>query len=317
MMGAMKPGLLAALLFLTMAFTGALAHAQEDPAVLFAEGQAHYSAGRYPEAYAAYKRAYDLKPTYDAAANLGNVEVKLGKYKDAVGHLQFVLDNLPLSLDPATREAVIAKTHERLAEAKRHVAVIDVKIAPDGASVTVNGEPIGTTPLAAPVVLDPGQHQLLAKKPGYADLAQTITARPATSEALNLTMTPGASGGGSQAGRVAVAVVGGVLALGAIGAGIGLLVASSGKGDDREALAGELGGNTSACANGNPDPRCGEIAGLADDELAFRGAGISLAVVGGVLAVATVVTVLVWPSQTGQEAALALGPGTVTLSGRF
>jgi tetratricopeptide (TPR) repeat protein len=295
-------------------FFGAGARA-EDAATLFAEGQAHYAAGRYPEAYTAYKRAFEIKPSYDCAGNLGNVEVKLGRYAEAVGHLQYVLDYLPPSLDAATRESVIAKTNERLAEAKRHVAIYTLTVSPDGATVTLDGAAIGTTPLAAPLVAGEGDHVLVLSKSGYASYEHRFRAQPNTTDTLSLTMTPG--GGGPQAGRIAVGVVGGVLALGAIGAGIGLLVASSSNGDDREALAGEFGGNTGACANGNPDPRCSELQSLADDEVALRGAGIGLLVAGGVLAAATVITVIVWPSSSGGDTALTIGPGGFSFRGRF
>jgi len=46
----------------------------ESPQALFQEGNDYYKEGRYEDAIAAYKRAIELKPDYDAAyANLGAV----------------------------------------------------------------------------------------------------------------------------------------------------------------------------------------------------------------------------------------------------
>ncbi len=299
--------------------------AQGADANEFKRCQDLYASNQHDAAYVCYKALWDAQKGYDVAANLGNVEVQLGKYKEAVVHLTYVLDNLPLTVD--NRDVIMQKTREKLADAKRHVAVIRLNLTPVGATVTLNGAVIGTTPLVEPLILDPGNYQLAAQKPGYADLRHGLIAQANTEPTLNLDMVPGESSLGSgkrgmSPARIAVAVVGGVIALGAIGAGIGLHVAAGGKADDREAIAAELGSNSACTGAGATDPRCTEIQTLADDEATFSTTGTALLIAGGVLAAGTVVAVIVWPSSSDSA---ALGPelwfapslGGLTVGGRF
>jgi hypothetical protein len=269
-----------------------------DPAVLFQLGKDRYAEGKFDEAYAAYKKAYELQPAFDIAGNLGNVEVKLGKYPDAVVHLRYVLANLPPSYAPERREKVIARTKELLAEASQHVAFVVLAISPEGARVSIDGESIGTTPLQEEVVLSSGKHQIVADKEGYQTLTHEIDAAAGQKETLRMSLAPaGDPNPGTVQGDQAedgddgpiwpLVIVGGVVGLGALGAGIGLHVVASGKADDRETKAAGL--PEDACTQAPPHPACAEIDELASEESTLSSAGTGLLIGGGVVLAATVV----------------------------
>lgn len=281
----------AALVGVLLLLVAAPSHADE-----FKRCQELYAAKNYDGAYLCYKALWDAKKGPDVAANLGNVEVQIGKYKEAYLHLQYVLDTYPIS-DPK-HPVVMQKTREKQAEAKAHVAVFKVSITPPGAAVAVNGVAIGTTPLSEPIVVDPGTHRLTATLDGYTALSQDLTAQPNTEQALNLAMKRANRGGGVSPAMIGVSIAGGVLALGALGAGIGLHVAAGGKADDREALAAEIGDNSTCSDPNNTDVRCDQIGSLADEENTFSAAGTAMLVVGGVLAAGTIVAIIVWPSAS-------------------
>lgn len=316
------------------------AFAQEDAAdaaTLFKQGKELYGEGKYQEAYEAYNKAWELQQGFDIAGNLGNVEMKLGKYSDAAVHLRYVIANLPPSYDPERRDAVLSRTKELLNEALTHVALVTVAIEPEGASVSVDGKEIGTTPLADELVLSKGEHKLVAKLDGHETLEHTIDAKGGSKETLRMSLKaagsgdvpkkPGEEGADSadDGPSIPIVIVGAVLGLGAVGAGIGLHVAAGGKASDREDLAASLS-DQSACGAAAPPPECQEISDLTDDESTFSAAGTALLIGGGVIVAATIVY-LVWPrggdDEEPEEAALQLlpwaGPETagIGISGRF
>ena len=129
---------------------------------LLQEGQELFAKDDFEGSYRAYKRAWDLKPTFDVAGNLGNVEAKLGKWAGAIVHLRFALANLPLTMPDDKKKVVEAKLQDRIAEATSKVHIITFALSPAGAVVTVDGDEFGTTPLTEPVVLDPGPHKIVA-----------------------------------------------------------------------------------------------------------------------------------------------------------
>jgi len=117
------------------------AHAQTKEATsaqvnqLFAQAQTAFAKGDKVAACDAYKAAWALQKSYDIAGNLGGVELKLGRYRDAAEHLAFALDDFPPTGEPAQRQAV----ERKLAEALNEIGRLHVRVSVDGASVTVNG----------------------------------------------------------------------------------------------------------------------------------------------------------------------------------
>ena len=308
---------------LVLAFGTALVLALVAPSARadeFAECQKTYDDGQFPAAYICYKKGYEKTPNFMWAANLGNVEVKLGKYRDAIPHLEFALANV----EPGPNaELTRQRLREKIAEANAKVAVITLNLSPpgtSGASVAIDGNIVGTTPLTEPIILDAGNYRLTATHPRFQQLTYDLVAEPNTTPTLNLAMQPKASGGdgGISPALIGVAVAGGVLGLGAIGAGIGLHVAAGGKADDRAAVAAEIGDN-SVCANpNNTDVRCDQVKSLADDENTFSAAGTAMLIVGGVFVAGTVVAIIVWPSSSKQTGLwIAPGPTSLTLGGTF
>lgn len=305
--------------FLLLTLSASIAHAD----AAFEECQKTYDGGRFQEAYICYKKGYEKTPNFMWAANLGNVEVKLGKYKDAIPHLEFALEHVDAGSPNAelTRQRLRAK----IAEATAQVAVVTLSLTPantQGASVAINGNVVGITPLAEPIILDAGNYKLTATHPQFEDLSYDLVAQPNTTPTLNLQMTPRAGGGGGDEGvsgaMIGVAVAGGVLALGAIGAGIGLFVAAGSKSSEREDIATDLGDTTVCSDPTTTDPRCSQIQDLADDENTFTAAGTAMLIVGGVLAAGTVVAVILWPSSSSDTGLwIAPGPTSLHVGGTF
>ncbi len=328
-----------ALVLAVIVLSAAPAHAQDaidatnDPVKLFELGSSLYREGKYEDSYRAYSKAWGLKKSYEIAGNLGNVELKLGKYKGAITHLQFVIDSLPISMNEDERQLIIEKTTERLEEAKSKVAIVKLALSPDGASVSLDGQPLGTTPLREPLILDPGPHQLVATLAGHDDVTHQIDARAGDNETLRIAMVKSGSGDVAEIGSTPadsadegpnyiLVIAGGIIGLGAVGAGIGLHVAAAGKSSDREALVGQLG-DTGACSGDAPPPECAQITELSDEESTLSGAGTGLLIGGGVVLAATALYWF-WPRGGDDEApagallpTFAPGYAGLSYSGRF
>src|SRR5262245_11666729 len=58
---------------------------------LHAQGDRLYERGEYARAHTAYVAAWSLKKHYQIAGNLGDCEVRIGKYRDAAEHLSYFI----------------------------------------------------------------------------------------------------------------------------------------------------------------------------------------------------------------------------------
>jgi hypothetical protein len=67
-----------------------------------------------------------------------------------------------------------AQVDAALATVRALVARVKLDVSEDGASVAVDGNPAGTTPLPAPLVIDLGKHTLSVSKPGFEPVGRTI-----------------------------------------------------------------------------------------------------------------------------------------------
>ncbi|MBK7581323.1 MAG: hypothetical protein IPI67_14050 [Myxococcales bacterium] len=91
------------------------------------------------------------------AGNLGDVEVFQGKFRDAAEHLEYSLRNWP-----AGQEASRKRTAARFEEAKQKIGTLTLKVS-EGADISVNGKPVGKSPLPGPVFIDAGAATIEAK----------------------------------------------------------------------------------------------------------------------------------------------------------
>jgi hypothetical protein len=167
------------------------------------------------------------------------------------------------------------------------------------------------------VPVDPGKHVVAAEAPGQPSWSKEVLVNQPGKVVLvevpalgSSSSSDGDDAGAPSKGRslVPAFVLGGV-ALAGVGAGIGLLVASSSKEAERDALresilqsSGEQG--TSSCHSSLSASRrtmCDELGSAAKSAPALKGAAIG-AFVGGGLAAAGVLGYLLWPSPSKDRA---------------
>ena len=123
---------------------------------LFQSGRELYQQARYREAIDEFERAYALKPHGAIQFNIAQCLEKLGELPGAIERYKRYLAEVPKAEDRATVQLVIANLERRLLESRPQP--LEVRSAPPGAEVLIDGERRGITPLR--VEVKPGPHQL-------------------------------------------------------------------------------------------------------------------------------------------------------------
>jgi hypothetical protein len=124
----------------------------------------------YERALAAYQKAYELVPNPKILFPIAIAEQKLERHVDSAKHFRQYLNDAGDS-DPKTR----ADAESRLETIKLNIGVLKLEVTPEGAVVTIEGNEVGTAPLALPVFLAPGEYTLNITADGYKPLEQKLT----------------------------------------------------------------------------------------------------------------------------------------------
>lgn len=316
-----------------------------DYPACFREGKAMFQKDDFEASRKAYLEGWRLKQNYEIAGNLGNVSLRLERWREAYAYLHWANDNLPPSAVDKYRPIIEGKMKEALA----HVGAVNLKVVDEndaplqGAQILVDEQPLTydgaeiTTPSAFPVVLEPGQHVIKVIKDGYKSAKYDVVSKPGLEETVALKLLPEVGDDDdddddddqavvAEGPNIPIVITGAVLGAGALGAGIGLFVVAGQKASEREDLSAPL--SDGECAN-NPDQQvCTDIADLSDQESTFQTAGTALLIGGGVISVATILYA-VWPRGGGETSAEAgvhdlewtpiISPGYsgMSLTGRF
>jgi len=224
---------------------------------LYASGEAAFKERKHEEARRYFAQAWSIRRTYDVAIALGQAELALSLPSEAAEHLDFAIRNFPPQLNRDTLEHV-----KRLfARAEQQVGSILVRADRAGAQVVVDGQVVGSAPLAAPLFLNPGTHAIEARS-GDDRVARVVTAKAGVQESLELALGEG----GQKTVRtpspepiprktnVLPLLAGGAVTLAAAGVGLGFALAAGDAHDRADSLQASL--PKGACAARSPVASC-------------------------------------------------------------
>ena len=289
-------------------------------------GVAAYRKKDFEAARAAFAKAWKLKPHSDIAAALADVEMKLGRYRDAAGHWDYYLNYHPPDLDEAQAQ---------LAECRKYVASVRVDVRPPEADVVVDGMRVSALAREGALWLEPGQHMLVARYDGRSSPEQKIQVAAGGDQTVRLEVAPPApatpaaalapaappphavrqndkSAEGIQ-GRTIVLISGATLTAAATAVGIVSLVRANSAETTRDSLAREIRAETppripddSICAGEGVSQKCGELAQKADEKVSAQDLAIGSFIAGGVFGVATIVIYVLWPRAKDHTSANGL-----------
>lgn len=129
-----------------------------------------------------FRRAHALSPSARTFAQMGLAELSLRRWLEAEAHLTTALErhDIAWAEDPTVR-SVLEKALEK---GRAHIGTLLIT-GTSGAEIAMDGHPVGTLPLAAPIRLEEGKARVVATAAGHSAIekevvvtgGQTITAR--------------------------------------------------------------------------------------------------------------------------------------------
>lgn len=172
------PVLTALLLVATPAvFAQSAAQAKKEAAAKKAEAADHYKKGvalfkegDFGAALAEFRAAYQAVPSFEVLYNLGLTERRLFKYGQAVRTLNRYLEEGGKKV-PADRRVSV---ESELSQIRTLTSKVTVKVEGAPATIFADGEEVGKTPLAEPILLGPGKHSIRGVREGDPDAEQTF-----------------------------------------------------------------------------------------------------------------------------------------------
>lgn len=274
----------------------------------FRLGKTLAAQGKTQEAYEAYLAAWKLnRRSPEVACNLGDIELELSKTRDAAEHLGFCDRHFPVTGTEKQRSAV----RNRFNDARNKVASITIELQPERASISVDGEPAGESPLEMPIFVEPGSHSIKMEHHGYLPAEKQVHLQRGQHITIALSLNPKL-----QETRLPPSpppqpppsfapfwpiLITGALTLSSIGLGAGMLSGANVKQKEANLLWVELArrdGRSACNLNKNAD-NCNALESFTSQASLFRGFSIGGFAGGGVAAIAT--GVFVWRALSGPK----------------
>lgn len=128
------------------------------------KGKTADAQSQYERALIAYQKALAASGNSQVYYAIAAAEEKLGKTKDAVLHYRKV------TLEVTGNAKLVDLANQRLGELAMAVGLFTATSDPPNADLSLDGQSIGKTPMADPIVLDPGNYTLVISADGYQPL---------------------------------------------------------------------------------------------------------------------------------------------------
>ena len=167
----------ASVLAAALALTPSLAFAQHaapdaQARAAFDRGIADVDAGRFANAVVAFEESYRLRPVAVVLYNLASAYTRMGRHQQAIATYERYLSEGGSRLPPDRVQSV----RERIAELRRELPVVVLRIRPAPFTLTVDGRPQAVT--GDELTLDPGSHLLVATAPSHAPQQREVQLAP-------------------------------------------------------------------------------------------------------------------------------------------
>jgi hypothetical protein len=157
-----------------------------------------YAAGRilfqdkdYSGALVKFQHAFDESGDVRLLWNMAVCEKNLRHYAAVLR----LLNRYRAEGDARMSEAEHQEVNEVLQTVRSLVSTVHVVVNEAGASLFVDGQPVGTTPLSAPLVVDLGKRTIRASKPGFKDQSIVQEFSGGSETTFNLTLVAEAKSG--------------------------------------------------------------------------------------------------------------------------
>jgi tetratricopeptide (TPR) repeat protein len=173
--------------------SGARADGERDAQRHFERGVQLYQEHAYDAALTEFQTAYEAAPRFEVLFNIAQVHYQLNEYAAALRGFERYLAQGAYDI-PDERRAYVLR---ELAVLRERVATLAVVTDVPGATVLLDFEEVGTTPLEA-LQVDLGRHVLRVELAGYQPVTRKVELSSGEVERVSLDLEPFA--GGARAG---------------------------------------------------------------------------------------------------------------------
>jgi hypothetical protein len=149
----------------------------------FKSGVQLFKEAKFSEALAEFMRAYEIAPHPLVLYNIAACHRELSHYGDAVQYYERFLAEGKGQVPAARLTAAQTELDSILAR----IARVTVTVSPDGAQVTVDGNPIPALQ-KMPLIMPPGEHKLAATATGHKGVERTVKVASGDELAVELTL---------------------------------------------------------------------------------------------------------------------------------
>jgi hypothetical protein len=154
--------------------------AKRQAQALLSAGAALYEAGDYAGALDRFTAAYAQYPSPKLWLNIGQAQRDLGRPLQALEAFErFVAEA------GNARPEDLVEAHRAVAELQAQLGRVVVDCKPSGADVIVDGRAIGRMPLARPLWVTPGAHEVTVKRRNYFPATFTVEVTPGEARRLS------------------------------------------------------------------------------------------------------------------------------------
>jgi hypothetical protein len=277
------------------------------------EGNKLFAAGDFAGALDRYQRAEALVTVPTLGVRIARCLVKLGRLVEATEkYVQVTRVTLPAEALPQHVEAV-EQARAELEELEPRVPTVTIRIEPPEGpvSVTIDGKPVPPALLGAGRSIDPGRHEVVAKR-GSKTKSATFEIAEGKTEEVTLDVGPyeaSAEGGASTETQDALRIAG-IVTLAAGGASLVAFGVTGGLAMSKESELQDSCGAELACR-----PAFHEDADAYND--LRLGSTISLWLGVGLAAAGTVLIVVAETTTPQANVGFRVGPGGAAITGSF
>jgi hypothetical protein len=157
-----------------------------DALQAFERGVTLFEARNAEGAVTEFERAYNLSKDPRLLFNMAIAERDLKRYSRAVARLnQELKEGAETLSDDEKRTA-----QEVLDGLKQFTAPLTVTANESGATIIVDGQEMGLTPLAQPLTVDVGARQVTVKKPGFLDAVNSVNVSGGVAASIDVKLEP-------------------------------------------------------------------------------------------------------------------------------
>jgi hypothetical protein len=180
------------LVLLVAAPASAETKAETEARALFREGNRRLDAADYVTALDLFRTAYARHASPKILLNIGTTLMHLGRFAEAADTYE------RYQRHPGADPKQSAKVDQELRDLATKVGKLRITVNEPGARVLVDGKPVGESPGAITLRLDPGSHSIMAEKDGYPTAATTVSLSGGQERALELRLVRASS---AEAGK--------------------------------------------------------------------------------------------------------------------